>query len=80
MVKKNILDVRIAMEECENDEECIAVSDEGCNMKGTFGICRQLATFSSASNCVYQKKNGKIMIHFVSLNYAFREVKNDSNL
>ena len=65
VIKKNILDVRIAMEECENDEECVAVSDEGCNMKGFFGICTQLATFSSANNCVYQKKKGDIMIHFV---------------
>ena len=67
VIKKNILDVRIAMEECENDEECVAVSDEGCNMKGTFGICKQLATFSSVNNCVYKKKKGNVTIHFGSV-------------
>ena len=70
LIKKYILDVRIAMEECKNDEECVAVSDEGCNMKGSFGVCKQLgtsATFSSANNCVYQKKKGKVRINLFGL-------------
>ena len=86
LIKKYILDVRIAMEECKNDEECVAVSDEGCNMKGFFGICKQLgtsATFTWANNCVYQKKMGKIMINLVFFNilliFVFHEVKKDSN-
>ena len=73
LIKKYILDVRRAMEECKNDEECVAVSDEGCNMKGRFGICRQLgtsATFSSANNCVYQKKKGKLRINFFDLIFS----------
>ena len=92
VIKKYSLDLLKAMEECKNDEECVAVSDEGCNMKGIFGICKQLgtsATFTWANNCVYQKKMGKIMINLVSLTFppqffllifVFHEVKKDSNI
>ena len=54
----SIWDVRKAIEECKNDDKCVALFDKGCNKKGHFGLCRKLSRFSSSQDCIYQKRTG----------------------
>ena len=59
-ISKYISDVRLAMEDCKKDSRCIAVSDDDCNLKGTFGLCTEIAKYSHPKNCVYEKRKGDV--------------------